>query len=57
MPSEDFYRGYQAGILDDELQHCLMWFAIYEIYIETRQLLENALAQASIHSEPEKVAA
>lgn len=32
MSSADFYKEYQAGLLDDELQHCLEWVTIYDFF-------------------------
>lgn len=34
MSSPDFYLKYQAGMLPDELQHCLEWAAVYEAYTD-----------------------
>ncbi len=48
MTSEDFYKGYQAGALDDELQHCLEWVAAYDAFVETKRLLEVTLIRAAI---------
>ena len=57
MSSADFYQQYQAGLLNDELQHCLTWAAIYKMLIKTKRRLENALMRAAVQSEVEKVIA
>jgi hypothetical protein len=56
MTSEDFYRCYQAGVLDDELQHCLMWAAIYKMFVRTKRVVESALMRTAIQPELDKVA-
>ncbi|HID53667.1 MAG TPA: hypothetical protein EYP41_16740 [Anaerolineae bacterium] len=43
MLSADFYEKYQAGLLEDELQHCFEWSAAYDFFIETKRLVESAL--------------
>jgi hypothetical protein len=35
MPSADFYEKYQAGSLNDELQHCTEWVATYDFFMKT----------------------
>jgi len=58
MSSPDFYLKYQAGILTDELQHCLEWAAVYEAYIDTKKRIESALMRAAlINPTEEKVVA
>lgn len=56
MTSEDFYKRYQAGVLNDELQHCLMWAAIYKMFIKTKRMVESALMRTAIQPELDKVA-
>ena len=35
MSSSDFYEQYQAGSLNDELQHCIEWVATYEFFVKS----------------------
>jgi hypothetical protein len=51
MSSVEFYEKYQAGSLDDELQHCLEWMATYDFFIKTKRKLEAALMRAAIQPE------
>jgi hypothetical protein len=51
MSSAEFYGKYQAGSLDDELQHCLEWVATYDFFIKTKRKLEAALMRAAIQPE------
>ncbi len=51
MSSAEFYRRYQAGTLDDELQHCVDWAATYDLFIKTRRLVEATLMRAAIQPE------
>ena len=51
MSSADFYEKYQAGSLDDELQHCLEWVATYDFFMKTKRKLEVALMRAAIQPE------
>ncbi len=51
MASADFYKKYQAGLLDDELQHCIEWVATYDFFIKTKRKLEAALMRAAIQPE------
>ena len=58
MSSSDFYLQYQAGVLDDELQHCMEWAAIYDMFTDTKKRIESALMRAAIMPPmQEKVAA
>jgi hypothetical protein len=61
LTSEEFYQGYQAGMLNDELQHCMRWASIYRMFVKTKRQLENALMRTAIRvddvaAELEKVA-
>ena len=49
MESDEFYRKYKAGVLDDELQHCMEWAAFYRMYTKTRRLIENALMRSAVY--------
>lgn len=51
MSSSDFYQRYQAGELEDELQHCVEWVAVYELFTKTRRVLEATLMRAAIRPE------
>jgi hypothetical protein len=48
MPSESFYQQYQAGMLNEELQHCIEWASIYRIFLKTKRLIESALLRAAV---------
>ena len=48
MTSAQFYAGYQAGILEDELQHCVEWVAVYRMFLKTQQILESTLMRAAV---------
>ena len=39
MSSVDFYQNYQAGLLNDELQHCTEWVATYDFFMKTKRFL------------------
>ena len=56
MASEEFYRKYKAGVLDDELQHCMEWASFYRMYSKTRRAIENALMRAAVYPEIEPAA-
>jgi len=51
MSSAEFYRRYQAGVLDDELQHCVEWAAAYDLFVKIRRLVEATLMRAAIQPE------
>jgi hypothetical protein len=51
LPSADFYRAYQAGALDDKLQHCIQWAATYETFVQTKRKLASALMRAVVQPE------
>jgi hypothetical protein len=57
MPSEEFYAKYQAGVLDDELQHCMEWVSAYKLFMKIRHRLESALIRTALYPEPENIAA
>lgn len=48
LTSTDFYEQYQAGSLDDELQHCVEWAATYDFFLQTKRKLEAALMRAAL---------
>ncbi len=49
MASDEFYRRFQAGVLNDELQHCIEWAAYYRMYVKTRRAIETAFIRAAVH--------
>ncbi|RME48833.1 MAG: hypothetical protein D6791_02380 [Chloroflexi bacterium] len=51
MTSADFYERYQAGALDDELQHCIEWAATYDMFLKIRRMVEATLMRAAIQPE------
>lgn len=51
MPSTDFYQQYQAGTLDDDLQHCVDWAAVYDLFVKTKRIVEATLMRAAIQTE------
>jgi len=57
MHSEDFYAKYQAGVLDDELQHCMEWASDYESFTEIRRGIESALMREAVQRPVEEIAA
>ncbi len=57
MSSDDFYRRYQAGALDEELQHCVDWAAVYDLFLKTRRVLEATLMRAAVLPEWSEAAA
>ncbi len=56
MASDEFYRKYKAGVLDDELQHCMECSSIYRMYSKTRRAIESALVRAAVYPQIEPVA-
>jgi len=57
MLSDVFYRQYQAGALNDELQHCVEWAATYDLFIKTKHVVEATLMRAAIQPELRELAA
>ena len=57
MKSEEFYRKFQAGQLDDELQHCMKWAAFYDTYLRTRRVLELSLMRSAVTVQEMELAA
>ncbi len=47
LSSADFHRQYQAGALDDELQHHVEWAAVYDLFVKTKRVLEATLFSIS----------
>ena len=41
MSSVGFYEKYQAGALDDELQHCIEWVTTYDFFIKTARYIQH----------------
>ncbi|MCA9952667.1 MAG: hypothetical protein KDE48_23620 [Anaerolineales bacterium] len=51
MSSTSFYEKFEAGLLDEELQHCIEWAATYNLFIKTKRKVEATLMRAAIQSE------
>ena len=49
--SAEFYSQYQAGSLNDELQHNIEWVADYEAFVKTKRKLESVLMRAVVQPE------
>ncbi len=47
MPSADFYQQYQAGTLDDDLQHCVDWAAVYDLFVKTKRIIDALIYPAA----------
>ena len=48
MTSAAFFRQFQAGALNDELQHCIEWAATYDVFLEIKRSIEVGLMQVAI---------
>ena len=57
LTSADFYRQYQAGTLDDELQHHVEWAAVYDLFVKIKRVLEATLMRAAIQPGLSEIAA
>ena len=55
--SADFYRDFQAGTLDDELQHHTEWAAVYDLFAKTKRIIEATLMRAAIQPGLSEIAA
>jgi len=51
MSSVSFHSRYEAGALDDELQHCTEWAATYDLFLKTKRALESTLMRAAVQPE------
>ncbi|MBS1252506.1 MAG: hypothetical protein MAG451_01546 [Anaerolineales bacterium] len=51
MTSADFYQRYQAGTLEEGLQHCTEWAAVYDLFVKTRRMVEATLMRAGVQPE------
>lgn len=51
MSSAGFYEKFEAGLLDDELQHCIEWAATYNFFIKTKRQVEATLMRVAIQPE------
>ncbi len=56
MTSADFYQRYLAGALDEELQHCTEWFAVYDQFLKIKRIVEAALMRAAVQPEVSEIA-
>ena len=53
MSSVAFYEKYQAGSLDDELQHCIEWAATYQLFLKTSTFpAHRHLGNTVVEAEP-----
>lgn len=57
MTSADFFQGYQRGTLDEQLQHCTEWAAVYDLFIKTKRMVEATLMRAAVQAEVTETAA
>jgi len=57
MSSVDFYQRYQAGTLDEELQRCIGWVAICDLFLKSRRVLEATLIRSSMLPELDELVA
>jgi hypothetical protein len=57
MSSIDFYQRYQAGTLDGELQHCIGWAAICDLFLKSRRVLEATLIRSAMLPELDELVA
>ena len=57
MASDEFYQLYQAGSLDEDLQHCIEWAAVYDLFLKTHRILEATLMRAATLPGLDEVAA
>ncbi len=57
MSSVDFYQRYQAGTLKEELQHCVGWAAICDLFLKSRRVLEATLIRAAMLPELDELVA
>ena len=48
LTSDEFYRRFKSGELNDELQHCVEWVGAYEAYVDLRSRLEAALVRDAV---------
>lgn len=51
MSSASFHDHYQAGKLDDELQHGTEWAATYDLFLKTKRALESTLMRVAVQPE------
>ena len=51
MTSAEFYKQFQQGALDDELQHCIGWAAAFETFDELKRVIGNALMREVVWHE------
>lgn len=57
MSSAEFDQRYRSGSLDDELQHCTEWVAVYDLFLKTKRALESTLMRAAVQRDWIEVAA
>ncbi|MBM4458107.1 MAG: hypothetical protein FJ011_10140 [Chloroflexi bacterium] len=57
LSSAAFAQGYEAGNLDDTLQHCTEWIATYDLFVKTKRVVEATLMRAAVQPELAEVMA
>ena len=53
LSSPDFFQKYEAGTLEEPLQHCSEWAATYNLFMKIKRTLEATLMRAAIYPERE----
>ncbi|MCU0504134.1 MAG: hypothetical protein MUC51_20655, partial [Anaerolineae bacterium] len=48
MSSASFHDRYEAGELDNELQHGTEWAATYDLFLKTKRALESTLMRVAV---------
>ena len=51
MSSASFQSRYEAGMLDDGLQHSTEWAATYDLFLKTKRALESTLMRVAVQPE------
>ena len=51
MSSASFQSRYEAGRLDDGLQHSTEWAATYDLFLKTKRALESTLMRVAVQPE------
>jgi hypothetical protein len=57
MSSTSFAQRYQAGELDDEVQHCVEWATTYDLFAKTKRVVEATLMRVAVQPEMVEVMA
>jgi hypothetical protein len=51
ISSASFHSHYEAGTLDDRLQHDTEWAATYDLFLKTKRALESTLMRVAVQPE------